>query len=444
MTQEVYSDLSWKETYQSKLKTMTEAVSLIESNDVIITQNGVSMPYALIDAMYDIRDRVENVQLNLGATKKAFKVFNKECNGKINIRTNCLYPGEREAIKQGSHLGILLLDLHDTYADKLEVMRPNVAIAGVTPPDANGYFSLGLHSGDIPQMKGLFDKIIVQVNKHLPYVNGKDHFLHVDDVTAIVEHDDPLQQIPTKEPNALDEIIAGYIVERIPDGATLQFGIGGPGMVVGRNLKHKHDLGIHTELLSDTMVDLIRCGAVNNSKKHVCRGKTVFGFAQGNQDTYDFIDHNPDFECRSYSWVNDPYIIGQNDNVVSVNAALAMDLTGQVCAESKGLQHYSGTGGHCDFVRGAHISKGGQSFIAFYSTYKKKDGTPGSKIDITLPLGSAVSTRRNDVHYVVTEYGIVNLRYRTIEERVKAMISIAHPDFRDQLTFQAKKEGLLY
>ena len=215
-------------------------------------------------------------------------------------------------------------------------------------------------------------------------------------------------------------------------------------MVVGKNLKHLKDLGIHTEMFCDTMVELIKCGAVNNSKKKVLPGKTVFGLCQGKKITYDFLDHNTEVEMRSTSWVNNPYIIGRNDNVVSINSALAVDLTGQVCAESIGLRQYSGAGGHCDFVRGARASNGGQSFIAFYSTYNKKDGTVGSKIDLTLPLGSVVTTRRNDVHCIVTEYGVADLRYKSIEERAKALISIAHPDFRDELTFGAKKAGLIY
>lgn len=435
--------MSWTDLYRSKLRSIPEALELIQSGDVILTQNGVAMPCALIEALYDIKDRVENVEINLGVTKRDFRIFGQECNGKINVRTNFLYPGERNAILAGSKMRVLLIDLHDTYADKRDFMGANVALAGVSPPDENGYFSLGLHGGDIAALKDTFDRIIVQVNENVPFVYGEGNLLHVNDVTAIVECSELLQELPVKDSTPLDEQIASHIIDRIPDGATLQFGVGGPGMVVGKNLKHKKDLGIHTEMFCDTMVDLLKCGAANNSKKKLLPGISVFGFCQGKKETYDYIHKNKDFECRSFSWVNDPYIIGQNDNVVSINSALAVDLTGQVCAESKGLMQYSGTGGHCDFVRGARISKGGQSFITFYSTYKKKDGTKGSKIDITLPLGSAVTTRRNDVHYIVTEYGIADLRYRSIEERAKAMIAIAHPDFRDELTFQAKKFGLI-
>lgn len=436
--------MNWNKDYISKTRSLQEALNLIESGDVILTQNGVAMPCALIEGLYDIRDRVNDVEINLGVTKRNFRIFNKECNGKINVRTNFLYPGERAAISDGSKMQILLIDLHDTFEDKRDNMRANVAFAGVSGPDENGYFSMGLHGGDIPALKDSFEKIIVQVNNNSPFVYGEGNLLHVSDVTAIVEYSEPLQQLPVSESNPLDEKIASYIVDRIPDGATLQFGVGGPGMAIGRNLKHKKDLGIHTEMFCDTMVDLLKCGAANNSKKKILPGISVFGFCQGEQATYDYINKNKLFECRSFSWVNDPFIIGQNDNVISINSAIAVDLTGQVCAESIGLKQYSGTGGHCDFVRGARISRGGQSFIAFYSTFKDKSGSVRSKIDLTLPLGSAVTTRRNDVHCIVTEYGIADLRYSSIEERAKKMINIAHPDFRDELTYKAKKFGLIY
>lgn len=436
--------MSWQEDYKKKVCTIPEALSLIRSGDKIITQFGVAVPCALIEGLYDLRDRVTNVEVNFGITKRIFKVFGKECNGSINVRSSFLYPGEREAIAAGSRMGILPIDLSDTYRERVRYTKPDVALVSVAPPDENGYFSLGLHDVDIHVMKDNVRTIIVQVNKNIPYVYGENRYLHVNNVDAIVECDELLQEIPVPEEKPLDKVIASYIIPLIHDGATLQFGVGGPGMVVGKNLKHLKDLGIHTEMFCDTMVDLIKCGAVNNSKKKLLPGKTVFGLCQGKKATYDFLDHNKDVEMRSTSWVNDPSNIGINDNVVSINSAMCVDLTGQVCAESIGLRQYSGTGGHCDFVRGAHLSEGGQSFIAFYSTYNKKDGTIGSKIDLTLPLGSVVTTRRNDVHYIVTEYGIADLKYKTIEQRAKALIAVAHPDFRDKLMYEAKKAGLIY
>lgn len=436
--------MDWKKTYAEKLCTIPEALKLIKSNDRIITQFGVSIPCSLVEGLYDIRDRVENVELNLGITKRDFKVFSKECNGHINIRSSFLYPGERAAIAQGSNMQILPIDLNDTFYDRRDRIKADVALLSVSPADENGFFSLGMHDADVHILKNDIKTIIVQVNENIPYIFGEGRYLHVDDVTAIVEKNDPLQEIPVPDAKPLDEVIAGHIIPLIHDGATLQFGVGGPGMVVGKNLTHLKDLGIHTEMFCDTMVDLIKCGAVNNSKKKILPGKTVFGLCQGKKSTYDFLDHNADVEMRSCSWVNNPYVIGGNDNVVSINSALAVDLTGQVCAESIGLRQYSGAGGHCDFVRGARASRGGQSFIAFYSTFTKKDGTVGSKIDLTLPLGSAVTTRRNDVHCIVTEYGVADLRSKSIEERAKALISISHPDFRDEMTFNAKKAGLIY
>ena len=435
--------MSWRTDYEKKKCTIPEALSLIRSGDKVITQFGVAVPCALIEGLYDIRDRVTDVEVNFGITKRVFKVFGKDCNGKINVRSSFLYPGERAAIASGSHMGILPIDLSDTYRERYRYTKPDAALVSVAPPDENGYFSLGLHDVDIHQMKDKVRTIIVQVNENIPYIYGENRYLHVSDVDAIVECTEPLQEIPVPEEKPLDKVIASHIIPLIHDGATLQFGVGGPGMVVGKNLKHLKDLGIHTEMFCDTMVELIKCGAVNNSKKKLLPGKTVFGLCQGKTETYDFLDHNRDVEMRSTSWVNDPVNIAVNDNVVSINSAIAVDLTGQVCAESIGTRQYSGTGGHCDFVRGAHLSEGGQSFIAFYSTYNKKDGTVGSKIDLTLPLGSVVTTRRNEVHYIVTEYGVADLQYKTLEERARALIEIAHPDFRDKLRYDAKQAGLI-
>lgn len=436
--------MHWRKNYVSKLRSIPEALSLIRSGDRIITQFGVAIPCALLEGLYDIREKVENVELNLGITKRDFKVFSPECNGHINIRSSFLYPGEREAIQAGSRMEVLPIDLVDTYRDRRDNICADVALLSVTPPDENGYFSLGLHDADVHILKDKIRDIVVQVNRNIPYIYGEGRYLHVDDVTAIVECTEPLQELPVGESKPLDEVIAGHIIPRIRDGATLQFGVGGPGMIVGRSLTHLRDLGIHSEMFCDTMVDLIKCGAVNNSKKKLLPGKTVFGLCQGRRETYEFLDHNPEVEMRSNGWVNNPYNIGMNDNVVSINSAIAVDLTGQVCAESIGMRQYSGAGGHCDFTRGARISEGGQSFIAFYSTYNKKDGSIGSKINLALPLGSIVTTRRNDVDCIVTEYGIAQMKYRTIEQRARALISIAHPDFRDELFFGAKKAGMIY
>ena len=244
-------------------------------------------------------------------------------------------------------------------------------------------------------------------------------------------------------PVKLDEVsitIGNLIAEQIPDGACIQLGIGAIPDATGMALKAKHDLGIHTEMFTDSMVELIECGAVNNSKKQIHRGKSVTTFAYGSKRIYDYIDDNPAIEILPVNYVNDPNVICKNDNMISINAALEVDFFGQVCAESVGTKHMSGSGGQIDYVRGACQSKGGKSFIAFTSTAK---GGTISKIKSILTPGAICTTSKNDVDCIVTEYGIAHLRGRSLGERTKQLIAIAHPDFRDELTFEAKKRGIL-
>ena len=241
----------------------------------------------------------------------------------------------------------------------------------------------------------------------------------------------------------LDEVsltIGGYIAERIPDGACIQLGIGAIPDATGMALKAKHDLGIHTEMFTDSMVELIECGAVNNSKKQIHVGQSVTTFAFGSKRMYDFIDDNPGIAILPVDYVNDPAVICRNDNMISINAALEVDLWGQVCAESVGTKHMSGTGGQVDYVRGACQSKGGKSFIAFSSTAK---GGTISKVKPILTPGAVVTTSKNDVDYIVTEYGVAHLRGESLASRARQLIAIAHPDFRDELRFEAKKRGIL-
>ena len=237
----------------------------------------------------------------------------------------------------------------------------------------------------------------------------------------------------------VSETIGNIIAEQIPDGACIQLGIGAIPDATGMALKSKHDLGIHTELFTDSMVELIECGAVNNSRKQIHRGQTVTTFAYGSQRIYDYIDDNPAIAILPVDYVNDPAVICQNDNMISINSAIEVDLFGQVCAESIGTKHMSGSGGQIDFVRGACQSKGGKSFIAFASTTK---GTI-SKICASLTPGAVCTTSKNDVDYVVTEYGIAHLRGQSLASRARQLISIAHPDFRDELLFEAKKRGIM-
>lgn len=309
----------------------------------------------------------------------------------------------------------------------------------VSPMDSHGYFSLALNGSYAEAMIDKAKRVFVEVNENQPRCLCGTQ-LHVSQVDAIVEYN---HELPVLPPVAIDEVsqtIGNLIAEQIPDGACIQLGIGAIPDATGMALKSKHDLGIHTEMFTDSMVELIECGAVNNSKKQIHRGKSVTTFAYGSKRIYDYVDDNPAIEILPVDYVNNPEVICKNDNMISINAAIEVDFFGQVCAESVGTKHMSGSGGQIDFVRGACQSKGGKSFIAFTSTAK---GGTISKIKPILTPGAVCTTSKNDVDYIVTEYGIAHMRGRSLGERTRQLIAIAHPDFRDELTFEAKKRGII-
>lgn len=329
------------------------------------------------------------------------------------------------------------------YRDMPQLFRDHVEVdaffAAVSPMDEHGYFSVGVVGSNSEVLIRKAKHIYLEVNKFMPRAISAP-MIHISQVTALCENDAPLPIMPPPVIDDISGIIGGIIAEEVPNGATLQLGIGAVPEAVGIALKSKHDLGIHTELFTDSMVELIECGAVTNDKKPLHRGKTVATLAFGSQRIYDFIHENPSFLFMPVDYVNDPAVIAQHPNFISINAALEVDFFGQVCAESMGTRHVSGSGGQVDYVRGATQSAGGKSFIAFPSTAK---GGTISRIAPTLTPGAIVTTSKNDVDYIVTEYGLAKLRGRTLSQRVKALISIAHPNFRDELTFQAKKQNII-
>ena len=312
-------------------------------------------------------------------------------------------------------------------------------LVSVSPMDSHGYFSLSTVSSYSPAMMEKAKRIFLEVNDRQPRaICGAQ--VHISQVDGLIEVSHELPVLPPAKIDAVSETIGGLIAERIPDGACIQLGIGAIPDAVGAALKAKHDLGIHTEMFTDSMVELIECGAVNNSRKQIHRGQSVTTFAFGSKRIYDYIDNNPGIALLPVDYVNDPAVICKNDNMVSINAALEVDLWGQVCAESVGTRHMSGTGGQVDYVRGATQSRGGMSFIAFSATTKNDTI---SKIKSTLTPGAVVTTSKNDVDYIVTEYGVAHLRGEPLSSRARQLIAIAHPDFRDELLFEAKKRGIL-
>jgi acyl-CoA hydrolase len=281
-------------------------------------------------------------------------------------------------------------------------------------------------------------KILAEVNQYMPKTFGNNHF-HISELAAIVENDVPLFELPPIPITEQDELIGQYIAERVPDGACLQLGIGGMPNAVAKYLTHKKDLGIHTEMLCDTMVDLYEAGAITGARKKLLPRKWAACFAMGTKRLYDFMADTPMVALYDSEWINDPYNIAKNDNVVSINATLEVDLSGQCASEAIGTRQYSGAGGQMDFTEGTWRSNGGQAFLALYSTYTDKNGVKHSSIVPTLTPGALVTTTRNDVQYVVTEYGVAWLKGFDLRQRVKDLVRIAHPDFRDWLLEEARK-----
>ncbi len=432
--------MNWREAYRDKICSPQEAAKKIQSNDIVVTGMTNAIPYAVLDCLYDEIDHLRNVRIDMGFGNRAMRLYLPDARDKVTVRSLFLGPIERAFLKKNSNIEVQLIHLSSTSKDRSQVHPANIAMMVGTPPNDEGQISFGL----CPLDKSLLlqaEKVIIQINENMPFVQGEDITVHVDQVTHLVDLSEPLYSPPPFQSDEADNQIAAYIAEQIPDGACIQLGIGGLATAVGHLLREKKDLGIHTEMFVEPMVDLIECGAVNNSRKQLLKGISVFGFALGSQSMYAFLDQNPAVLSRSFAWVNDPFVIAQNDHVISVNGALAIDLTGQVCAESIGSRHYSGTGGQLDFVRGANQSRGGKSFIAMPSTRTDKGGNLLSKISLALPVGSAVTTPRADVDYIVTEYGIARLKNETIENRARALIKLSHPAFRDELTFEAKKAG---
>ena len=320
-----------------------------------------------------------------------------------------------------------------------EFVKPDVFYAMVSPMDEHGYFSFGTSISNAITMKKAAKRIYLEVNPNMPRTHGNS-FIHITEADALCHVNNILPELKSSYISKNEMIIGNYIAELVPNGAVIQLGIGGIPNAAAHALSDKSDLGIHSELFTESMVDLLEQGVVTNRRKNIHEGKSIATFALGTKKMYEYLNDNVGIEFYPVDYVNNPNVIGMNDNLISINSCIEVDLFGQVCAETLGTKHYSGVGGQVDFVRGACLSKGGKSIIAIESTAKK--GTT-SKIKPILTPGSVVTTSRNEVDYIVTEYGAARLKGKTIGERAKALISIAHPDFREMLKFEAKKMNLI-
>jgi acyl-CoA hydrolase/RimJ/RimL family protein N-acetyltransferase len=427
----------WQKRYADKLKTAREALKVIDRGDRIFVGSGAASPQLLIEEMTRRADDFVDTEIfhlmTLGAAPYVEQRF------RHRFRHNAFFVGTnvRQAVAEGraDYTPIFLSEIPALF--KRRRFQLDVALIQVSPPNRHGFCSFGISVDIVKPAAESAVAVVAEINPRMPRTLG-DSFIHVDRIDALVEHDAPLPEFRYPEPGQVARKIAENVAGLIDDGSTLQLGIGAiPGALLDclACLQEKKDLGIHTEMLTEGVVDAIEAGVITNARKTLHPGKAVCSFCLGTQRLYDFVDQNPFFEFRPSDYVNDPFVIAQNDRMVAVNAALEVDLTGQVCSDSLGYLFYSGIGGQVDFMRGAARSKRGKPIIVLPST--TEDGET-SRIVSHLSEGAGVVTTRGDVRYVVTEYGVTDLYGRNIRERALALINIAHPEFRDDLLSQAK------
>jgi itaconate CoA-transferase len=434
--------------YQSKLTMPNQAVASIPSGSKLSMGMAMAEPPALLKALADRAEAggIEDLKVYyFEATKIAGgTILRYELNDRIHPYCMFIAAAERALIKRGVEDGGRKIvnyvpnNFHQTPRLLIDEIGIDSFVCTVSSMDRHGYFSFGTGNDYSTKVARAAKRLIVEVNENMPRVHGDGAELHVSAVDAIVENNVPLLELPIRAPAPEDAVIGRTIAGLVPDGACLQMGVGALPNIVCAALKDRNDLGIHTEALNPGLVDLIRAGVVTNRRKAIDRGKTVFTFAMGQKAMYDFLNDNPAVESAPVDYVNDPRIIAQNDNVISINATIEIDLTGACNSEHMLGHQYSASGGQLDFVRGAYASKGGKSIIAATST------AAHGKISRIVPrLEGPVTTPRIDTHYIVTEFGSANLKGLSSTERAHALIGLAHPEFRDELLASAKKLHLV-
>ncbi|MDO4154944.1 MAG: acetyl-CoA hydrolase/transferase C-terminal domain-containing protein [Clostridia bacterium] len=427
--------MDWEREYHTRCKTAEEALSLIRDGDRIVTAFGCGEPRGVEQALLAHYRQFHNVEiinmLMLGDTPW---VSDEMC-GHFTYHSFFASGSNRKAISGGT-AEFTTCHFYEIPMVLREMLHPRVTILSVSPPDENGYVSLGTNVDYIESTLSYCPVKIAQVNANVPYTYGKAR-KHVTEFDCFVRCDMPLPDVPSAPITETERKIGAYCASLIHDGDCLQLGIGGIPNAVCEALKGKKDLGLHSEMVGDGVVDLLKSGVINNRLKNLHPGKTVLGFAFGTEKLFEYIDKNPSVEFYPIEYVNHPLVIAQNDNMVSINSCIEIDLMGQVVSDTIGMHQFSGVGGQVDFVRGATMSRGGRSIIALPST-AKQDSI--SKIVAKITDHSAVTTTRNDVNYVVTEYGIAQLKGKTMKERARALIQIAHPKFRPALcaAFEAR------
>lgn len=426
---------TWIGQYTPKKVTAEEAIGIIQDNQRVFMTGNCAVPNELLRALIERVPSLHGVELVQVLALTGRDYVSPELSEHMRVNTLFISDNVRAAVNdgRGDFTPCFLSEI--PYLFEEGIIPIDVAMVAVSPPDDHGFCSYGVEVGITKTAADSAKIVIAEVNPKMPRTLG-DSFIHVSKIDYVVEVDYELPQIGMASTDPISKDIAQHIAGLIPDGATLQTGIGAiPDAVLGFLGNHKH-LGVHTELFADGVIDLFEQGVITCEQKTFHPGKIIAGFLLGSQRLYDFVHDNPIVELHPTEYVNDPFNVAKNDKMVAINSAIEVDLTGQVCADSIGTRFYSGVGGQLDFIRGASRSKGGVPIIALPSTAK---GDTISRITPVLKLGAGVTTTRNDVHYVVTEYGVANLYGKKIRERVRALIDIAHPKFRDELAQQAEE-----
>jgi acetyl-CoA hydrolase len=431
--------MDWHSIYKSRVTTAEVAVKAIKSGDRIFMTGNVSVPQKLLAALVDCAPGLTNVEICQALSVGSEDYVKPEMEGHLRVNTLFISPNVRKAVWEGRADFTPVLLSEFTLLFKNKVLPVDVAMIHVSPPDEHGFCSLGVEVGLTKSPAESARIVIAEVNEQMPRTLG-DSFIHVSRLTHMVPVSYAIAEFPmgSEGDDQINKKIAGYIADLIPDGATMQLGIGAIPDAVLNFLDNKKDLGIHSEMFSDGVVRLVEQGVVNNSCKTLHPGKIVAGFVLGTRSLYEWVNDNPLCEFHRQEYVNDPFVIAQNERMVAINSAIEVDLTGQVCADSIGPKFFSGVGGQLDFIYGSSRSKGGVPIIAMPATNTMKDGTVVSKIVPMLKLGAGVVTGRNHVHFIVTEFGVADLYGKSVRQRVKELIHIAHPDFRADLEKQAK------
>lgn len=427
--------MDWNTLYKSRIVTAEEAVRQIKSGDRLFLTGNCSVPQKVLAALVEYAPELHDVEIYQALSIGPADYVKPEMAGHLRANSMFISANVRKAIQDGRADFTPVLLSEFTLLFKNGLLPVDVALVHVSPPDNYGFCSLGVEVGLTKSPASAAKMIIAEVNQQMPRTLG-DSFIHVSKLDYIVPVDYPLAEYVMHDEGQAEvtEKIASYIAELIPDGATMQTGIGGIPNTVLKYLYTKKDLGVHSELFSDGVIDLVEAGIITNARKSLHPGKIIAGFILGTRRLYQWVNDNPLIELHPTEYVNDPFVVSQNDRMVAINSAIEIDLTGQVCADSIGTRLYSGVGGQLDFIYGASRSKGGVPIIALPSTAKDF-----SRIVPTLKPGAGVVTSRNHVHYIVTEYGVADLYGKTVRQRTQALISIAAPQFREELQRQAKE-----